>query len=731
MMPKLILISNRLPLTVEFKKDNEIAYIPSTGGLATGLSSLTKTQKCVWIGFSGISTDTVDKHRRRMITRDLANNYSFYSVPLTSHDLKLYYNGFSNKTIWPLFHYFSTYTSFDTRTWDYYLKVNQKFFESFKDVYEPGDMIWVHDYHLMLLPGIIRKNIPDARIGFFLHIPFPSYELFRLLPWRKEILEGLLGSDLLGFHTFGYVRHFLNSVQRIIGLEHYLGQLQIENRNLKCDIFPMGIDYDKYSNYMHNTKIAEEIAVLKEELQGRKMILSMDRLDFTKGIISRLESFARFLKKYPEYYEKVVLVLLAVPSRTSVDTYSSLRDRVNEIVGRINGKYSTLNWSPIRYLYRSLPFETIMTLYHCADAALVTPLRDGMNLVAKEYVASRTREDGVLILSEMAGAAEELGEAIIVNPNNIEEMADAIALAISMGKEEQHNRISIMQRRLKRNDVFKWAESFIDKLNNFKTAEPESPFTYLDSENKMKIMDSYGNASARILFLDYDGTLVPFSSSPASAVPDEDLILLLKQLSSDKKNDVVLTSGRSQDFLEKYFSGIPLVLIAEHGAFIKMPSDEWKTLVSLNKEWKQQIRPLIELFSDRTPGSFVEEKEHSLVWHYRRSDAEFASIRAIELKSNLMHLIANLNLGIIEGNKVLEIKNIESNKGKIASNLITRKKHDFLLAIGDDDTDEELFSVLPDSAYSIKIGYGHTKANYQILNLRDIRMLLEEMTSIT
>ncbi len=729
-MSKLILISNRLPVTVEINRDNKISYAPSTGGLATGLSSLSKTHKCVWVGFSGISIDTVDKNKRRIINNDLINNYAYYPVPLSAHDLKLYYFGFSNKTLWPLFHYFPVYTSYDKRMWDFYCSVNQKFFEIFKDIYEPGDLIWIHDFHLMLLPGIIRKNIPDARIGFFLHIPFPSYELFRLLPWRKEILEGVLGSDLVGFHTFGYVRHFLTSVQRITGIEHYLGRFQIENRDIKCDIFPMGIDYEKYSNYLGNIKINEEIAALKNEMQDRKIILSMDRLDYTKGIVARLEAYARFLEKYPEYHGKVVIILIAVPSRTDVDTYSSLRDRVNEMAGRINGKYNTLTWSPIRYLYRSLPFETIMTLYHCADAALVTPFRDGMNLVAKEYIASRTREDGVLILSEMAGASEELGEALIVNPNNTEEMADAIAAALSMNKEEQHNRMIAMQKRLKRNDVFKWAESFIDRLNNIKADESDFSFAYLTEKNKNEIIAGYKNANSRILFLDYDGTLVPFFTSPAGAIPDPELLSLLEKLAADPKNDAVLTSGRGRDFLEKHFSAIRITLVAEHGAFIKKPGEEWKTFVSLSNDWKQQIRPLLELFSDRTPRSFIEEKEHSLVWHYRKSDAEFASIRAIELKNNLMHLIANLNLGILESDKALEIKNIESNKGKIASNLIAKKKYDFVIGIGDDNTDEDLFSALPDQSYSIKVGNSASKAKYYIQNTKYVRSFLKELSSI-
>jgi trehalose 6-phosphate synthase/phosphatase len=728
-MSKLILVSNRLPVTVELKKDGKISYSPSPGGLATGLSSLAKSRNCVFLGFNGVAGDSLNYNKSESIRCDLIDNNQSYSVPLTSNDVRLYYNGFSNKTIWPLFHYFSLYTTYETETWKAYVKVNQKFYESLKNLYETGDLIWVHDYHLMLLPGIIRNNIPDARVGFFLHIPFPSYEIFRLLPWRKEILEGLLGSDLIGFHTFGYVRHFLNSVQRIMGIEHYLGQLQIENRSVKCDIFPMGIDYERYSDYLGNGKIKKEVTNLARDLQGRKLILSMDRLDFTKGIIERLNAYARFLEKYPEYHQKVIMIHVAVPSRTKVDTYISLRDRVNELIGRINGKYNTLNWSPIRYLYRSLPFETIMTLYHCADVALITPLRDGMNLIAKEYVASRTESDGVLILSEMAGAAEELGEAIIVNPNNSEEVADAIAAALSMDREEQQARMSVMQSRLKRNNVFKWAEIFAERIASTKINEPESLASFMSTEDRDGVARSYRSGSARLLLLDYDGTLVPFYASPSSAVPDPDLLSLLELLVSDRKNTVVLISGRGWTFLDRYFSSVPIILVAEHGALMKMPGDQWQTSVTLNNEWKQQIRPLMELYSDMTPGSFVEEKEHSLVWHYRKSDSEFAHIRTIELKSNLMQMIANLNLGIIEGNKVLEVRNLESTKGKIASHFMAQQHYDFVLGIGDDVTDEDLFAVMPESAYTIKVGRGASKARYHIMSTGDVRLLLKQLAS--
>jgi trehalose 6-phosphate synthase/phosphatase len=729
-MPKLILIANRLPVTVEIRKSGEAVFSESVGGLATGMSSVSKKYPCVWVGFSGITSERLAAQEMGQINDTLVSQYKSYPVPLTDRDNELYYNGFSNKTIWPLFHYFPYYTNYNEETWLRYAEVNHKFYDTFAGIYEPGDMIWVHDYHLMLLPAIIRQNIPDARIGFFLHIPFPSYEVFRLLPWRKEVLAGLLGSDLIGCHTYGYVRHILNSVQRIVGIDHSMGQMNTDNRTIQCDTFPMGIDYQRYSSYMDNRRITREIDGFRQNLRGKKMILSMDRLDFTKGIIDRLYSFERFLKKYPEFLERVQMLIVTVPSRTEVDTYIKLRKRINEQISRINGKYNTLSWSPIQYLYRSLPFEMIMTLYHCADVCLVTPLRDGMNLVAKEYVASRVNGDGVLILSEMAGVSEELGEALIVNPNNREETADAIATALAMPGVEQHRRISIMQRRLQRNDVFRWSASFIERLSGIRHMEDEYADKTVSGDTIKSILDSYRTSASRMIFLDYDGTLVPFAERPDLAVPDAELMILLSRLTEKQQNNIVIISGRNFEFLERFFSELPLTLIAEHGAWIKPRGKMWEAVISLETQWKKGIRPILESYCDRTPGSFIEEKEFSLAWHYRRSDIELASIRSMELKGNLLHMIANHNLGIVEGNRVLEIKSLEVNKGKGASFLLSSESYDFILAIGDDFTDEDLFGAIPESGYTVKVGYGPSKARYLVDGIGTVRRLLRQLGTV-
>ena len=580
----------------------------------------------------------------------------------------------------------------------------------------------------MLLPELIRAKLPDAKIGFFLHIPFPSFEIFRLLPWRSEILDGLLGADLIGFHTYSYVKHFLESVRRILGYEHTYGEITLSNRIVKVDTFPMGIDYEKFANAASDSKVQREIDKIRKNLGDRKIILSIDRLDYTKSIPQRLETFDLFLDKYPEFKEKITFIVVAVPSRTKVEHYRLLKKQVDELIGKINGKYGTLGWTPICYIYRSLPFHTLAALYSIADIALITPYRDGMNLIAKEFIASKADSKGVLILSEMAGAAEELGEALIVNPNNREAIAEALREALLMTDEEQIERNKVIQQRLQRYSVKRWAMDFVDSLMQVKKLQQDLSTKRLTDEIKIKLLDDYSKSKARLILLDYDGTLVHFAEKPEKAKPAEELLKLLTSLAHNVKNEIVIISGRDRETLDRWFGHLNIGLVAEHGVWIKERGKEWGTIEPLENDWKTEILPVLEVYVDRTPGSFIEEKEFSLVWHYRNCDAELAAVRAKELKDVLLNLTANLDIGVIEGNKVIEIKNINVNKGRAVLEWISKKQWDFVLAIGDDLTDEDIFAVLPDTAYSIKVGLGSSRAKFYMESVDKVRALLKSIS---
>jgi len=731
-MKRLIIVSNRLPVDVKLS-DEGIAVSPSVGGLATGMKSVYKNYQSTWIGWPGFAQEDVSEQQIKTV-ESLLKKEKCKPVYLQSEEIQQYYHGFTNETVWPLFHYFTQYTHHDGEQWEWFVKVNRKFADKVIEDLQPGDTIWIHDYHLMLLPEMIREEFADVTIGFFLHIPFPSYEVFRILPWREKILNGMLGADLIGFHTYDYERHFLSCVRRLLGHDVDFNKITLENRIAKVDAFPMGIDYDRFNTCAVNlqSKLTKDRSKLQQEIDRyflkqseRKLILSIDRLDYTKGIPNRIKAYERFLEKYPEYIEKVSLIMLTVPSRTTVDQYKQLKSEVDELVGRVNGRFGAINWTPIWYFYRSMPFENLVELYSSSEIALLTPLRDGMNLVAKEYIASKTNQKGVLILSEMAGASKEMGEAIIINPENIEETADAIKNAYELPESQQKESNRILQARLKRYNVQKWAQDFIQSLSKVELLNETTVAQRLSLKLQETIASQYEEAGKRFIFLDYDGTLVGFKKNPKDASPDNALFDLLDNLSSKKETELVLISGRDKETFEEWFGDKNYVLIAEHGLWLKIPGENWELRTNADAAWKEDIRPILDFYVDRTPGTFIEEKNFSLVWHYRKSDPELGAMRARELKDELTSFIANHNLEILEGNKVIEVKVSGINKGVAAEDRLLNKTHDFILAIGDDWTDEYMFEYLPEQCLTIKVGNAsNTKAKYTLKNHMEVRSFL-------
>jgi len=723
-MQRTLIVSNRLPLILK-KSEGKVLVEPSVGGLATGLASFYQSHNCIWIGWPGILTSDLDDTETREISAILAKK-SCHPVYISRSEIEDYYMGFCNSTIWPLFHYFQSESTWEKPYWDAYLSVNRQFCNAITELYRPGDRIWIHDYHLMLLPAMIREKIPDASIGFFNHIPFPSYEIYRILPWRKEILEGLMGADLIGFHSYNYVRYFIDSVRHILGYQHTSGEILTEDHLVKVDTFPMGIDYEHFAGAVDRPEVQREIQRIRSKYGNRHILLSFDRLDYTKGIPQRLKAFDLFLEHYPEYKGNVILMVIAVPSRTSVKEYSNIKRQIDRLVGNITGRHGTMDWMPVRYFYDILPFETLVALYKVADVALVTPLRDGMNLMAKEFIATKTDGKGVLILSEMAGAAAELGEALIVNPFNLEEMAETLHLALTMPEEEMIRRNRWMQSRLRRYNIMRWTGDFIQRLETTKEDQNKLNARRISDALRDELINKYRTSKDRLIFLDYDGTLVNFTPKPEAAIPDAELLSTLRALAEVSTNELVIVSGRDRGTLNNWF-GIPgISIIAEHGIWIRRREGAWEMTESLQNDWKSDIKPILELYVDRTPGSFIEEKDYSLVWHYRMAESELAKTRAMELKSILFDLTAHKGLTILEGSNVLEIKNAGYNKGRAAMEWLHSGKWDFIMAVGDDQTDEYLFDVLPEDAYSIKVGMIQSKAHYNLNSVRQVRELLSQ-----
>jgi trehalose 6-phosphate synthase/phosphatase len=719
-MAKTIIVSNRLP--VKISEDG--VYKPSEGGLATGLGSIYKQGDNLWIGWPGL---VIENPEEEDSIRENLKRENMHPVFLTHEEIRDYYEGFSNETLWPTFHYFLQYAEYDQKLWSSYVQVNEKFCDEIIKRAETGDTFWIHDYQLLLLPAMIRKKLKDASIGFFLHIPFPSFEVFRLLPWRSEILNGMLGSDLIGFHTYDDMRHFLSSASRIVSLPNIQGHIETGNRTLVVDSFPMGIDYTKYAESAASPETQERIAQFGHSLKNQKLMISIDRLDYSKGIPQRLKAYELFLDEHPEFLGKVTLYMIVVPSRDQVGKYKNLKVEVDELVGRINGKYGKVAWTPIHYFYRSFPLEAISAFYRMAHVALVTPMRDGMNLVCKEYVASKTEQNGVLILSEMAGASKELSDAILINPNDINQIADAIHEALTMPEEEQKRRIANMQKGLSKFDIHHWVNLFMNRLNYIKDKQRELSTRQIDQNLVLKIKEKYSKAQQRLILLDYGGTLVSSYESHHSSGPEDELCNIINTLSSDSKNNTVIISGREKDILETWFTNFEVDLIGEHGAWLKKKNGHWHTIENLDSGWKHQIFPVLEQYIDRTPGSYIEEKDFSLVWRYNKVEPGLGEMRSRELTSHLKFLAANSNLQVLEGDYVVEIKNMEVTKGKAVLHLLEQSVPDFILAIGDDWTDEDMFKVLPESAITIRVGSVSSSARFSINDSDEVRELLKEL----
>jgi len=734
---RLVIAAYRLPFKFVKTKKGYRA-MQNAGGLVSAILALSENlrqtrsefidNKIVWVGTGEMPLDVT--------SWGTIENEQFDIVPveIPHRTNELYYGGFCNDLLWPLFHYFPSYAVFEESYFEAYKEANELFFAALSKTIQPGDFIWIHDYQLLLLPELIHRHFPDATIGFFLHIPFPSFELFRLLPrqWRESLIKGMLGADLIGFHTNDYMEHFIKSVKRTTHYECRQNQIYTHRKMVKADAFPIGIDYNKFHSACTSSGVMTEKNKVQAVLNDQKLIFSVDRLDYSKGLLARLQGYETFLETYPEWHKKVMFNFVVVPSRDNIKKYRDMKKEIEATVGRLNGKYSSLSWRPIIYQYRSLPFKEMVALYNLSDVALITPLRDGMNLVAKEFVACQTTHEGVLILSEMAGAADELSEAMLINPFDRTEMANTINEALLCKDAEKHRRIEKMKRRLMEYDVFHWAYDFFNQTFDIKKLQHTMQACFIDETIVQSMTTDYQQADKRILFLDYDGTLVPFARLPELAVLPKRTLKVIEKLASDPKNEVVIISGRDKQFLDQQFGDLPISLVAEHGYFIKKAGSVWESTVITNDAWKVKVRPILEDYVNRCKGTFIEEKSGSLVWHYRNAETEIAKVRVHELRDKLEEMIRQkTDFEILYGHKVLEVKCGRYDKGEAIKRFLQQTHYDFLLAAGDDRTDESMFRIILDKAYTIRIGASPSLAKFHINNVAGMIRLLRKMALLS
>jgi trehalose 6-phosphate synthase/phosphatase len=723
-MSRLILVANRLPVSLDLS-GGEVKVLDSAGGLATGMRGLSKQERTSWVGWPG-GTPSSDEQRAEL-DRKLAE-HSATPVYLSAQEAERFYEGMSNSVIWPLFHYLVDRMPLFVRDFDEYRAVNERFADCVCEQASEDDLIWIHDYHLLLLPKILRDRLPRARIGFFLHIPFPSSEIFRLLPHREELLRGMLGANLIGFHTYGYARHFADALLGNLGIEPELDRVDVEGRNVSIGVFPMGIDVATFERVANSPELPERVAELRRAQGVERLILGVDRLDYTKGIPRKLLAMERLLERSPQYRGKVRLLQVAVPSRENVAEYKSLRADVEGLVGRINGSSGSLHDAPIHYLYQPLSQEQLIASYRAADVMVVTPLRDGMNLVAKEYIAARTDGDGVLVLSELAGAASELGEALTVNPYDVESLALSLERALSMPEAERRERMTALREKVRARPVELWAQSFVDQLDAGERA-PEP----LDLRRNPGELDNQAQRLAQrqeVLFaLDYDGTLVPIARNPDLARPDSALRELLAMLTALPGVTVCVVSGRAQSSLAAWLGDLPIDLVAEHGVWSKRAgadAGDWKCHIDPTAlGWIGDAKSILQTYVERAPGALLEEKTAGLAWHYRLVDPYLGLALARELRVHLVRHFAQAPVSILAGRKVIEMRPQGIDKGSaIRDSLGLFRPELTLAAAGDDRTDEDLFAVLPEDSISLCAGTLATRARYRVSGPDQVRRFL-------
>jgi trehalose 6-phosphate synthase/phosphatase len=719
---RLLIVSNRLPVTARIT-GGRVQLTTADGGLATGLERWHRDSNGVWIGWPGdVSACTAEQ---RVALDQQLGARGIAPVHLSRDHVDRFYHGFSNRVLWPLFHYLIDRVPVGAGDWNAYREANEAFADAVVREHRPGDLIWVHDYQLMLLPALLRDRLPDARIGFFLHIPFPSSEVFRILPWRREILAGLLGADLLGFHTFSYMRHFVASLLHVDGVEVDIDRVVVGDRDVRLGVFPMGIDASRFADLSNTPEVAAEAAAIRRDAGGRRIVLGVDRLDYTKGIPRRLQAVERLLARQPELADRIRYVQLAVPSRGEVDSYQRFRRQVEEIVGHINGTYGTVRSTPVHYMHRAVSTEQLVALYRAADVMLVTPLRDGMNLVAKEFIASRVDEDGVLILSEFAGASAELADAVVVNPYDVDAVADSLHRALTMSGPECRARMKSLRRRVMEHDVHAWARTFIGTLEETRPAAPRS-IAAPEPSVLTVLAEARRTASIRLM-LGYDGTLVPFARAPELAAPDGELMALIGQLAASPGIEIDIVSGRARETLESWFGGLRLSLWAEHGFWHRAPgATRWDGAAHVSREWIARVRPILEQFTSSTPGSLIEEKTASIAWHYRGVQREFGARQAHELRMLLGDALSNQPLEVLEGKKVIEVRLRGVSKGLVSRRVVNDTAPGVqIIAVGDDCTDEDLFAALPASAVTIAVGQRPSRARYHFADYHAVRRALD------
>lgn len=646
--------------------------------------------------------------------------------------------------LYTLFHYKQTETSHDQpqrKTWTDYCRLNQKFADKILEVYKPGDVVWVHDYHLMLVPSILRQQLPDIFIGFFLHVPFPSSELFRCLSRREELLTGVLGSNMVGFQNYSYARHFASCCSRILGFyDAKPAGIDAFGAHIAMDVFPIGIDASAIEKAAYgNQTIDELIERVRAQYDGCKIVVGRDRLDSVRGVAQKLQAYEKFLEKYPEWHDKVVLVQVTSPTsieEEKEDAGNKIANKVSELVSRINGEFGGLEYNPVYHYPQYLSPDEYFALLRVADVGLITSVRDGMNTTSMEYIVCQKDNHGPLIISEFSGTAGSLTDAISINPWDLIGVADHLHKALSMSSEQKAIKHKKLYQHVFANNVQEWTTKYLDRLLvNLASFNKSLSTPTLDKD---VMLECYKKAKRRLFMFDYDGTLTPIVQDPQAAIPSDRIIRTIKTLVRDPKNNVWIISGRDQAFLDEWMGHISeLGLSAEHGSYVRQPGrEDWENLTaSMDMSWQSEVIKAFSYYTERTQGSFIERKKVAVTWHFRRSDPEYGAFQAAECKKSLEDTVCkNYDVEVMNGKANLEVRPRFINKGEIAKRLVKEygdgkdNEPEFVFCTGDDFTDEDMFRALRDGdlpkehVFTVTVGASSKKtdAYWHVLEPKDV-----------
>ncbi|KAI8149805.1 glycosyltransferase family 20-domain-containing protein [Fennellomyces sp. T-0311] len=744
---RIINVTHQIPFEIKHTGSTwSLAPRRGHGAMYAGIESLRQEWDTLHIGWTGeiykhSSPEATSAEVVRSVTDDdktvladeLKRQHACIPLFLDSESVAGHYDGYCKTMLWPLFHYLLWNDATDGRLertqWEAYAAVNQKYADLVVQQYRDGDIIWVHDYHLLLVPALVRERLPKARIGLFVHAPFPSSEIFRCLPKRQEILKGMLGANLVGFQTYSYSRHFISTCTRVFGFESTPDGIDGGGHFCHVGTFPIGIDVDRVDRMRLDNTVQVKMKAIAEMYTGKKIIVGRDKLDLVKGVIQKLAAFEKFLMDYPEWRDKVVLIQV---TDGSTSDSSKLESKVSDIVAHINGTYGSLEFTPVHHYHHHVQSDELYALLSIADAALITAVRDGMNTTSLEYIMCQQEKHGPLILSEFTGTAGSMSSALMVNPWDYAGLAKAINDALLMSDEEKLSRHLQLLDHVKSHTASFWARSFIKVLLQSIAISEQSSYTPL--LRREYAAQKYNAAERRLLCFDYDGTLAPICKLPSAAVPPPDMLEALEKLCADPKNDVWVISGRDEAALDKWLGHIDGIgLSAEHGCFMKYPhSSKWFNLTEhIDMGWKHDVIDIFTYYTERTSGSFIEHKRCSITWHYRLADPEYGAFQAKECQNHLENaILSKLPVEVLVGKKNLEVRPTSINKGEIVKRLLGAEQYDFVMCCGDDKTDEDMFKRLrktphltDDQMFSVMVGASEdkkTRALWRVQNVQDV-----------